>query len=80
MAPARQGRKQEQDRTLAILAVVFAVIMPPVGLILSLIAKDRYPEGADGHELVQPALILSIILFGLPLFFLLLGLSLSLLV
>ena len=73
----QQGPKPEkaakQDKTLAILSLVFAIVMPLVGLVLALIARNKYPKGVEGHELVKPALIVSIILTVLPLFLILMG-------
>ncbi|MFP4524361.1 MAG: hypothetical protein ACLFO2_03555 [Candidatus Woesearchaeota archaeon] len=67
------GQQAAPDKTLAILSLVFAIIVPLVGLILALIARNKYPKGVDGHELVNIALIVSIILLVIPLLLIIAG-------
>ncbi|MBD3209014.1 hypothetical protein GF367_01170 [Candidatus Woesearchaeota archaeon] len=68
MAEAQQpAAAAGEDKTMAILSLVFAIVLPIVGLILALISRKKYPLGTDGHGLVKAGLIVSIILTALPL-------------
>lgn len=75
MAPAHAAREPRPDQTMAILSLVFAFVMPLVGLILSLIARKDYPEGVEGHSMVKAALIISIILTAIPLLIIIAAIS-----
>lgn len=60
--PAQQQPTQPVDKTMAIVALVCAIVFPLVGLILAIVNLKKYPKGTDGHGMNKAALIISIIL------------------
>lgn len=53
---------QQPTNTLAILALVFAVLCSLVGLILGIIGLNKYPDKSNGKTMSLIAVIVSIVL------------------
>ena len=60
-----------ENRTLAIIALVLAILVPLVGLIIGIVVLARSPT--EGRGLAIAAVVIGAILTLLPLFFILLG-------
>ncbi len=64
---------KETKETMAILGLIFAIIFPPIGLVLSIIAMNMNKKGDAKRGLAKAGLIVSIILIALPLLGLIIG-------
>lgn len=53
---------QQPNNTLAILALVFAVVCSLVGLILGIIGLNKYPDKSNGKTMSLIAVIVSIVI------------------
>lgn len=53
---------QQPNNTLAILALVFAVLCSLVGLILGIIGLNKYPDKSNGKTMSLIAIVVSIVL------------------
>ncbi|MHA3691713.1 hypothetical protein CXU22_09545 [Akkermansia muciniphila] len=53
---------QQPNNTLAILALVFAVLCSLVGLILGIIGLNKYPDKSNGKTMSLIAVIVSVVL------------------
>lgn len=53
---------QQPNNTLAILALVFAVLCSLVGLILGIIGLNKYPDKSNGKTMSLIAVVVSIVL------------------
>ena len=56
------NESQQPNNTLAILALVFAVVCSLVGLILGIIGLNKYPDKSNGKTMRLIAVIVSIVL------------------
>lgn len=75
--PAASAQATEQDAgPLPIFALVFAFLMPPIGLILSVIALSKVKKGHEHHGLVVASTIISSIFSVMWLMFLVIYIAL----
>lgn len=56
------NESQQPNNTLAILALVFAVVCSLVGLILGIIGLNKYPDKSNGKTMSLIAVIVSIVI------------------